>query len=472
MKKFVQLVVVSILGGVITLGSYKLFIEKDSLPQTTSAVETSINPTDNAPQFISDNSNSNASFDSDLEESFKRAAKKTVHAVVHVKNLAISREPRNLSDYLRGKRGGKAVQGSGSGVIITPDGYIVTNNHVIQNANKLEVTLNNNLTYEAKIIGSDPEADIALIKIDAEKLSYLPFGNSDNVEIGEWALAVGNPFNLTSTVTAGIISAKGRDLNEGDTRLQSFIQTDAAINPGNSGGALVNDDGQLIGINTAITSRTGSYIGYGFAVPSNNARKIVEDLMEFGDVRQAIIGISAQTLNPENAQQNELSISQGVLVKSVSDGAKNSGLRNGDLITKIDGQKVRKLSDLTAYIATKRPDDEVQVNFLRNGQEKMTKVGLTEYKTYTLSSVGLELTNATEEYLNYFGTDSGVQIAKSLSREYKIPENKFIITAVDDKAVKNIDDVKQIMNFKSDREPTKITFRSRNGREESYVFRP
>jgi len=273
-------------------------------------------------------------------------------------------------------------------------------------------------------------------------------------------------------VTAGIISAKGRDLNEGDTRLQSFIQTDAAINPGNSGGALVNDDGQLIGINTAITSRTGSYIGYGFAVPSNNARKIVEDLMEFGDVRQAIIGISAQTLNPENAQQNELSISQGVLVKSVSDGAKNSGLRNGDLITKIDGQKVRKLSDLTAYIATKRPDDEVQVNFLRNGQEKMTKVGLTEYKTYTLSSVGLELTNATEEYLNYFGTDSGVQIAKSLSREYKIPENKFIITAVDDKAVKNIDDVKQIMNFKSDREPTKITFRSRNGREESYVFRP
>lgn len=471
MKNFVQLLIVSVLGGALTLGAYKIFVENDKTAASdTATVHSSTTSKDeHRPEFVN---HSSSAFDSELASSFKSAAKKTVHAVVHVKNLAVSRQPRNLSEYLRGRRGGKAVQGSGSGVIITADGYIVTNNHVIEHAQKLEITLNNNKTYEARVVGADPDADIALLKIDANNLDYLPFGNSNKVDVGEWALAVGNPFNLTSTVTAGIISAKGRDLNEGDTRMQSFIQTDAAINPGNSGGALVNDEGELIGINTAITSRTGSYIGYGFAVPSNNARKIVEDLMEYGNVQQAVLGISAQTLDAQSAREKELSIAQGVIVKSTQQKAKNSGLRRGDLITRVDNQKVKKLSDLTSYIATKRPEDEVQVNFIRNGQEKITRVELSEYKSYTLEGIGLELTNPTDDYLQHFHTDAGVQIAKSLSREYNIPENRFIITAIDNRQVTDVDDVKAIMEDKAKNDPTKITFRSTDGREESYVFRP
>ena len=346
MKKLSSLLLVSILGGAITLGSYKLFIEDENLQPI---LETQEENQKEAATFISNKySEGNA-----VETDFTEAADKTVHAVVHVKNVAIGRQPRTLREYMSGMRGGRAIQGAGSGVIITPDGYIVTNNHVIDGASELEVTLNNNLTYKAEVIGTDPQSDIALIKVEAQDLDYIPFADSDNVKIGDWALAVGNPFNLTSTVTAGIISAKGRDLNEGDSKMQSFIQTDAAINPGNSGGALVNTNGELIGINTAITSQTGSYIGYGFAVPSNNAKKIVEDILEYGDVQQAILGITGGTLNPEAAKQNDLAISQGVYINSVAEGAEKAGLKRGDLITEIDGVNIRKFSDLTSYIRTK-----------------------------------------------------------------------------------------------------------------------
>lgn len=238
--------------------------------------------------------------------------------------------------------GGKALRGAGSGVIITPDGYIVTNNHVINGANEIEVTLNNNKTYKAEVIGTEPKADIALIKIDAENLDYLPFGDSNSVKLGEWVLAVGNPFNLTSTVTAGIVSAKARDINTHDGTPQSFIQTDAAINPGNSGGALVNINGELIGINTAITSQTGSYIGYGFAVPSNIARKIVQDIIEYGNVQKGILGIIPVDLNSNIAKQLELPTSQGVLVGEVDSesGAAVAGIKKGDVIRQIDNIEV------------------------------------------------------------------------------------------------------------------------------------
>jgi len=369
-------------------------------------------------------------------------------------------------------RSGRAIQGAGSGVIITPDGYIVTNNHVIDGASELEVTLNNNLTYKANLIGTDPQSDIALIKIDAKDLDYIPFGDSETVTIGDWALAVGNPFNLTSTVTAGIISAKGRDLNEGDSRMQSFIQTDAAINPGNSGGALVNTNGELIGINTAISSQTGSYIGYGFAVPSNNARKIVEDILEYGDVQQAVLGITGGTLNPKAAKENELSISQGVYIASTTDGAKKAGLRKGDMITEVDGVNVRKLSDLTAYIRTKRPGDAVEVNYFRNGNEKTAIVNLSKYETFALEIAGVEITNADEDYLNRFGANNGVRIVRTLSQRFEIPQDKFIIVAIDNQKVSTVEDVKEIMKNKLNTENTKITFRSINGQQESYTFRP
>ncbi|WP_121665719.1 trypsin-like peptidase domain-containing protein [Mesonia aquimarina] len=465
MKKFSSLLLVSILGGILTLGSYKLLLEEETLEKES----TSILPETTKPNFVSYTNNVN-----NLAEApdFREAANKTVHAVVHVKNVAIYEGPRNIWEYYNGRqKGEKALQGAGSGVIITPDGYIVTNNHVIKDASEIQVTLNNNLTYKAEVIGTDPQADIALLKIDAKELDYIPFGDSESAKLGDWVLAVGNPFNLTSTVTAGIISAKGRDLTEGETRMPSFIQTDAAINPGNSGGALVNTKGELIGINTAITSRTGSYIGYGFAVPSNNARKIVEDLLEYGNVQQAILGITGSTLNPKAAQESELAISQGVYIASVSDGAKEAGLKEGDLITKIDDVKVRKLSDLTAYIGTKRPNDEVQVNFFRNGEEKIKTIQLTKFESYALSIAGVEIINADKEYLSHFDTDHGVRISRTLSQNFNIPINKFIITKIDGEEVNSVAEVREIMDNKSKGSTTNVTFRSLNGNEESYSFR-
>lgn len=467
MKKLTSLLLVSVLAGAITLGSYKLFFEKPLAPPTKITAQEHLQRAKTT--FVSNHSTHPIS---STNADFTEAANKTVHAVVHIKNVLIGHSPRTLSEYMQGMRGGKAVRGSGSGVIISPDGYIVTNNHVIEGANELEVTLNNNLTYKAEVIGTDPEGDIALLKIDAKDLNYIPFGNSDNVKIGEWVLAVGNPFNLTSTVTAGIISAKGRNLNEHSAQMQSFIQTDAAINPGNSGGALVNIKGQLIGINDAIFSQTGSYIGYGFAVPSNNAKKIVQDIMEYGDVQRAILGISGKTIDPENAKKNDLAISQGVYVDSVSEGAEKAGLQKGDFITKVDGLRVRKLSDLVAYIGTKRPKETVQVNYMRNAHERTAQVTLTKYVSYPLQAAGVEVIDASKKYLNKFDSQHGVRISRSLSKDFKIPRDKYIILAIDGKYVDSVKDVKNIMSSKRPGENTKITFKDNNGNEESYVFQP
>ncbi|MAN26393.1 MULTISPECIES: S1C family serine protease [Mesonia] len=472
MKKLSSLLLVSILGGAITLGSYKLFIEENNHSPILATEQTNQKQ---AATFIA-NKYATGTANSSINTDFTEAADKTVHAVVHVKNVAVVNNARSMFEqyYFGNQSSGpkKALQGTGSGVIITPDGYIVTNNHVIDGASELEVTLNNNLSYKAEVIGTDPQSDIALIKVDAQNLDYIPFADSDNVKIGDWALAVGNPFNLTSTVTAGIISAKGRDLNEGDSRMQSFIQTDAAINPGNSGGALVNTNGELIGINTAITSQTGSYIGYGFAVPSNNAKKIVEDILEYGDVQQAILGITGGTLNPETVQKNDLSISQGVYINSVSEGAEKAGLRKGDMITEVDGVNIRKFSDLNSYISTKRPGNKVTINYFRNGEERQAEVKLTKYETYNLNIVGVEITNATKDYLNVFKANYGVRIVRPLSPRLNIDKNEWIITAIDNQKVTSVNDVKKIMNSKSKDENTKITFKHISGNEENYVFRP
>uniref|UniRef100_UPI0030C868A8 S1C family serine protease n=1 Tax=Yeosuana marina TaxID=1565536 RepID=UPI0030C868A8 len=271
MKKILTLVLVSALGGVLTLGAYKYFLEGNKNVVLSTA--------ESNPSFVQTNNVSNAKAASEAPD-LTVAAENSINTVVHVKNLSVSDGQMTIQDLFMGRHPQQAQIGSGSGVIITADGYIITNNHVIDNSQELSVTLNNNKTYEAKIIGSDPKTDIALIKIDAdEDLPYATFGDSDQAKIGEWVLAVGNPFNLTSTVTAGIISAKSRSLDPSGNHTQSFIQTDAAVNPGNSGGALVNTKGELIGINTAITSQTGSYIGYSFAVPINIARKVIEDIL-------------------------------------------------------------------------------------------------------------------------------------------------------------------------------------------------
>lgn len=473
MKKFTSLLIVAILGGVISLGTYKLLEPKQEDNNTSTLLTTANTNPDTSRVFQLPTSpvNHNNTALANLDIDFTKAANKTVHAVVHVKNVSIGRAPRTISEYMMGMRAGKRLQGAGSGVIITPNGYIVTNNHVIKGANEIEVTLNNNLTYKAKLIGSDPQADIALIKIEAEELDYLPFGDSDQVKIGEWALAVGNPFNLTSTVTAGIISAKGRDLNDSDTQMQSFIQTDAAINPGNSGGALVNTRGELIGINTAITSQTGSYIGYGFAVPSNNAKKIVEDLLEYGDVQQAIIGITGGTISPEIAENKNISITQGVYIDSVSDGAEAAGLQHGDLITAIDNVTIRKISDLTAYIRTKRPHDIVKIKYIRKGDVKQTDVKLTKYETYTLDFANIEVANASKTYLAEFKADYGVRISKTLSRDFQIPKDQYIITAINNYKINSVTDVKNILEQTPEYKRITLTFQNRKGYQESYTFR-
>tara|TARA_R110002020_G_scaffold454448_1_gene670034 strand:- start:181393 stop:182820 length:1428 start_codon:yes stop_codon:yes gene_type:complete len=465
MKKFASLLIVAVLGGGITLGAYK-YLESTDLVESSAKTKSStfLPVAYNGPTITSTNAD------------FTEAAERTVHAVVHVKNVQLSRRPRNMHEYIYG--GGDlqpGLVGSGSGVIISADGYIVTNNHVIDGASEIEVSLNDNRTFKADVIGSDPKADIALIKIDAgDDLSYLPFGDSDSVRLGEWALAVGNPFNLTSTVTAGIISAKARDINEFDNNPQSFIQTDAAINPGNSGGALVNINGELIGINTAITSQTGSYVGYAFAVPSNIAKKIVQDIMEYGDVQRGILGVSGMSLNTEIAKELEVDQTEGFYVGGLEydSGAEKAGIKKGDVIKEVDGIHISKFADLSGYLNAKRPNDVVQVKFMRDGKEKTVPVTLFKLETYKIGNVGLEVKNASARELKDYGVKHGVVINNTLTEDMQRYNLRgIVITEIDDEAVSNINDVEKIMSSKSSEEPISITFVNKDGERNRFIFR-
>jgi S1-C subfamily serine protease len=336
------------------------------------------------------------------------------------------------------------------------------------------VTLNDNKTYVAEVLGTASENDIALLKIDAENLDYLPFGDSNKVQIGEWVLAVGNPFNLTSTVTAGIVSAKARDLGSSDNQFQSFIQTDAAVNPGNSGGALVNTKGELIGINTAITSQTGSFIGYSFAIPSNNARKIVEDLLEFGNVRKAILGVRGTDLNSAIAKKLNIESSQGFYVGSVDpdSGAAEAGLNEGDIIKSIDNIKIRKFSDMTGYLNSKNPGETVSVTYLRKNKERQAEVTLDILKVYQIEEIGVEVAEISKADLQKYGADSGVIINKTLPDSFtKSDISGLLITKINEKEVNSIEDVKSIVNNKKPNEPMLVTFLSPSGKEKTYVFR-
>ncbi|MFT7628455.1 MAG: serine protease Do [Ulvibacter sp.] len=313
------------------------------------------------------------------------------------------------------------------------------------------------------------------MKIESdEKLPFVPFGDSNDIKIGEWVLAVGNPFNLTSTVTAGIVSAKARDLNEFDGNPQSFIQTDAAVNRGNSGGALVNINGELIGINTAISSETGSYVGYSFAVPSNNARKVIEDIMEFGDVQQGILGIRGGNLNSKSAMEYGVEETQGVYVAGIEkgSGADKGGIQERDIINQIDGLSVTKFSDLTGYLGSKRPGEVVQVTVVRNGSEKTIPVTLVKLETYEIDSLGLEVKNASATDLRDRDVANGVIVTKALTRDiaqYKL--TGVLITKINDKKVSSIDDVKDIMANRDFKSPIKMTFKKQNGELNTFIFR-
>ena len=482
--KFFSLVGAAILGSAITFGGVKLLhLDGGSNNNNTKS-------TFAVPSVLT-----NFSGTSGAAPDFTTTAEAVMPMVVHIKAtegvVTASRSPRQQQPQQRGGSpfdfffgnpfgdddspfgGGQGFGqsepkvGSGSGVVISADGYIVTNNHVVADADKLDVTMYNNQTYTAKVIGTDPSTDLALIKIEAKDLPFMELANSDNSKVGEWVLAVGNPFNLTSTVTAGIISAKGRNIHiiEDKSALESFIQTDAAINPGNSGGALVDMKGNLVGINSAIATPTGTYAGYGFAVPANLVKKVIDDLLDFGVVQRGFLGVLIQDVDGELAKKYNLDVSQGVYVDSLlADGsAINSGLKEGDVIVKVDGVPVKSSPELQEKIGRHRPGDKVIVTVDRKGS--LSDVGITlknkkgntdvvkkdEGKVTDL--LGAQFEELDAKTLKKYGVENGVQV-KSLSQSGKLArytdmQEGFIITAIDRQAVKTVADVEKALSGKN-----------------------
>jgi len=406
---------------------------------------------------------------------FTVAAENTVNAVVHVMTKT---EPK-VSDRRRGGGGNmpddpfynfffgipdmpqrmEPQMASGSGVIISTDGYIVTNNHVVSGSDNIQVVLNDKRTFTATVVGTDPSTDLALLKIDAKDLSTVVFGNSDDLKIGEWVLAVGNPFNLTSTVTAGIVSAKARNINiiESDMRVESFIQTDAAINPGNSGGALVNVKGELVGINTAIASRTGTYAGYGFAIPVSIVSKVVADLKEYGAVQRAVIGVKIQDIDNDLAKEKNLKTLEGAYVNDVTDrsAAMDAGIKVGDVITKVNDVSVKSVSELQEQISRFRPGDKVNITYNRDGNEKTVNVTLRngQGNMKVVKNSGLEALGASFEEVNdnlkqQLRISGGLQIV-SLQKNSALAkagiQKGFIILKIDGQSVRSISDLESII---------------------------
>ena len=351
-------------------------------------------------------------------------------------------------------------QGSGSGVIISSDGYIVTNNHVVADADELTITLNDNKEYSARIIGTDKTTDLALIKIDGKNLPAITIANSEDIKVGEWVLAVGNPFNLTNTVTAGIVSAKGRSLYQNG--VESFIQTDAAINPGNSGGALVNTRGELIGINAMLYSQTGSFSGYGFAIPTSIMNKVVDDLKKYGTVQRAVIGIQGQDVKnyvdgqKDDGKDVDLGTMEGIYVAKVTEesAAEEAGLKEGDVITAIDSKAVNKMADLQEYLAKKRPGDKVTITYMRN-KKKATKTvtlkneqGNTQVvKKADLDVLGGNFRAVTDEQKKQYNIGYGLEVIRVNTGKLKSAgmTKGFIIQRVNDNAVKSIEDLQNIV---------------------------
>lgn len=412
---------------------------------------------------------------------FTRIAEGVMDAVVHVKSTTTSvgrgnslqQLPDPFRDFFRDQqpfdnfffkqfpeKGGNPMPqvGTGSGVIINPDGYIVTNNHVIADADDVEVTLHDNRSYKATVVGTDPTTDLALLQIKEKNLPTLPLVNSDEVKVGEWVLAAGNPFNLTSTVTAGIVSAKGRNINilREQFAVESFIQTDAAINPGNSGGALVNLNGGLIGINTAIASNTGTYAGYGFAVPANIVSKVVEDLMKYGVVQRGVLGVLIRTVDGNLAKEKDLDLTKGAYVDSLleNSAAGVAGIKPGDVIVAVDGAEVSSSPKLQELIARRRPGDVVKLKVNRKGTEKTFDVRLNNRSGNTavvkkedneiLNILGAEFEALDEKTAKKLDLTGGVRVkslnAGKLRRSTQVQEG-FIITKVDGKAVRKVEDL-------------------------------
>ncbi len=483
MKKFGLLVLSALLGSALTIGSFSLFNLNQKEPVRL--------------QYLSDTPVVGAAYtinnDGDIVPlEFTDVAANVMPAVVHIKSTQVQRVSGNRYQYrnvpepfrdffdddIMKRFFGPDINnpqqqqpeliprvGTGSGVIINSDGYIVTNNHVIDNADDIEVTLHDNRVYKARVIGTDPSTDLALIQIKEEELPFLPFVNSDDVEVGEWVLAVGNPFNLNSTVTAGIVSAKARNINilRDQSAIESFIQTDAAINMGNSGGALVNLHGGLIGISTAIASPTGGYAGYGFAVPSNIVSKVVKDLMEYGSVQRGYLGLMIRSVDGNFAMEEGLDVTQGVYVDSITaeSAAGDAGINVGDVITEVDGSKVNSSSELLELVGRKRPGDKVDLKVDRKGKIKdytvvlRSREGTTEIvksePVEILDVLGIELQDIDKNTARKLDISGGVKITNlytgKLRNTTDIREG-YIITKVDGKQINSKDEFIRIMESK------------------------
>ncbi|MFV0159244.1 Do family serine endopeptidase [Empedobacter falsenii] len=483
MKKYTGYLLVGLVSSMTTMGGFYLMNDNTNNPFITNANEQKNG------DFELVDYKGNYGYDA---PNFVEASNKAVHTVVSIKNYSNRRQLQQQQffdpfDFFFGQpspqqRGRQQQQpdqdqpsGMGSGVIISQDGYIVTNNHVIQGASKIEVTLNNQKSYTAELVGTDPSTDIALLKITEKGLPFTKFVDSDAINVGDWVLAVGNPFGLTSTVTAGIVSAKGRSINilgkNSESPIESFIQTDAAINPGNSGGALVNANGDLIGINTAISSPTGAYSGYGFAVPANLVKKVVEDIKSYGMVQRGYLGIKGFDLSNEDAvkQYNRefkknVKTDKGVMVTElVSKGsAIDSGIEEGDIITAVDGKPITSFSTLSFIVGSKRPGDKVTLTVKRGNAQKTYTITLKDAKGSTkvrskadltpTELLGAQFEPLTERQKDNFGINYGVMV-KDLESGGKLAaagvQNEFIILSINEKNVSSQEDIEKILkNYK------------------------
>ncbi len=448
-KNVLAALVVAVLGGIIAVFAYTKLV-----PQETQVVKTIV---ERPVGFVGMNGDGGGG-----AVNFVPAAKRTVEAVVHVKTQSVRESYNPLLEFFYGDRYKQTqpVVGFGSGVIISNDGYIVTNNHVVENSDEVSVTLNDKREFTAKLIGTDPSTDIALLKIEGSDFHYITWGSSDKLEVGEWVLAVGNPFNLTSSVTAGIVSAKGKNIGiiQDQYRMESFIQTDAAVNRGNSGGALVNTSGELVGINTAILSPSGGNAGISFAVPVSIVRKVVKDLIEYGAVQRAILGVTIQDVDAELVKEHKLDKIEGVFIAGVrEDGAAHeAGIKEGDVILKINDVEVNTSAELQEQVNRYRPNDKIQVTVKRDGKTKLFDVTLRNLEGSTelvkledyYQILGAKLADLSDTDRHKVGVKGGIRVAELGAGKLRAEgvREGFIITRVNNQGVNSVSDLKRVLN--------------------------